>query len=127
MSREENYFRNRKVERKSLPYDPLLSGKKKKPLIEIAKEKVQLDQVKELKVLSYSLRQYVKDLEEYEAKMKLKAERLSAKAVEEEEEEEEAEEEAEEKTESEEKTGTENESENKEAETEDENKGSEEK
>lgn len=74
MSREANYFRNRKVKRPPLPYDHLLPKKFNKPLIEIAREEVEKDAIKDAKIMTYAMNEYLKDLEEYERKQLSKAE-----------------------------------------------------
>ena len=67
-SREANYFRNKKVPRSPLPYDYLLPKKSKKTLIEIAKEEVKKDAIKDAKILTYAIKEYLNDLEEYDKK-----------------------------------------------------------
>lgn len=64
VSRELNYYRNKKAKREQLPYDELLYKKEspKKNFLEIAKEKIKDDMAKDAKVIAYSLKQYLKDL-----------------------------------------------------------------
>ena len=78
-SREANYYRNKRIKRDPLPYDDLIKIERKKPLIEIAKEKVKEDVAANATIMSYAMRGYLKDLEQYDKKQREAKQKISDK------------------------------------------------
>ena len=67
ISRHRNYYRNKKIPRKKLPYDDYINiRKKRKDMFQKAKELIpDYDPNKKLKLYSKSLQQYETDLKEW--------------------------------------------------------------